>query len=80
MKVGHLSKVFAICNEDLQRENDHKTSAVHFMRFELEDEMVAAACAGEPISAGIDFAQYQQLEMPLAENYQSALRADLRCQ
>lgn len=79
VKVGNFDKVFAICNEDLERENEEKTSSVHFMRFQLSDEMVAGACAGEPISAGIDLEHYQQLEMPLEERFQKALRADLNC-
>ena len=79
VKVGNCDKVYAICNEDLDREREDKTSSVHFMRFQLSDEMVAAACAGEPISAGIDLAQYTQLAMPLDARFQNALRADLRC-
>jgi len=79
MNVGDFDKVFAISNEDLERENAHKTSAVHFMRFQLTDEMVAAACAGEPISAGIDLPAYSGHEMPVPDNIQAALRADLEC-
>ena len=79
VKIGNHDKVFAICNEDLERENEEKTSSVHFMRFQLSDQMVAAACADEPISAGIDLPLYTQLEMPLAENIQASLRADLSC-
>ncbi len=79
VKIGNHDKVFAICNEDLERENEEKTSSVHFMRFQLSDELVKAACAGEPISAGIDLPLYTQLEMPLSENMQATLRADLSC-
>jgi hypothetical protein len=78
MKVGNFDKVFAICNEDLERENEHKTSAVHFMRFQLSDDMVVGACAGQPISAGIDLAKYYCHTMPLPDNVQVALRADLK--
>ena len=78
MKVGNFEKVFAICNEDLERENEHKTSAVHFARFQLTNEMVAAACDGAPISAGIDLPAYTCHEMPLPGNVQAALRADLK--
>ena len=78
MKVGNFDKVFAICNEDLERENEYKTSAVHFMRFQLSDDMVAGACKGQPISAGIDLPQYNCNEMPLPDNVQAALRADLK--
>ena len=42
VRVEGFSKVFAIADEDLPRENDEKTSAVHFLRFELTPEMVAA--------------------------------------
>ncbi len=79
IKVGNFEKIFAICNEDLERENAEKTASVHFMRFQLTDEIVAAACAGEPISAGIDLQKYCCYEMPLADNFQVALRADLSC-
>jgi len=79
VKVGNFDKVFAISNEDLERENAEKTSAVHFMRFQLSDEMVTAACMGDPISAGIDLPAYTHQQEPLADNYQAALRADLNC-
>lgn len=79
LQVGDFDKVFAISNEDLERDNADKTSAVHFMRFQLSDEMVAAACKGEPISAGIDLPAYHYQVIPLADNYQAALRGDLSC-
>jgi len=79
VQVGNFDKVFAISNEDLERDNAEKTSAVHFMRFQLSDEMVAAACKGEPISAGIDLPAYTHHVMPLADNFQAALRGDLSC-
>ena len=79
VKIGDFEKVFAISNEDLERENEDKTSAVHFMRFQLSDEMVAAACKGEPISTGIDLPAYTHQQAPMAGNYQAALRADLSC-
>ncbi|MEE9446529.1 MAG: DUF3501 family protein [Arenicellales bacterium] len=78
MQVGDHAKVYAISNEDLARENDVKTSAVHFMRFELSDEMRASACQGAKISAGIDLDLYPQ-SLPLAENFQASLQADLNC-
>lgn len=54
VKVGNFDKVFAIANEDLDSTEPDKTSAVHFMRFELSPEMVAAAKSGAGIKAGID--------------------------
>ena len=77
MQVGEYEKVFAIANEDLQRDNERKTSAVHFMRFQLSDDMVTATCEGLPISAGIDLPLYNYDQKPLPDNIQATLRADL---
>lgn len=77
VKVGSFEKVFAISNEDLDRTAPDKTSAVHFMRFELTPEMVTAAKQGAPIKAGIDHPAYQ-LETVLPEEKRASLAADLR--
>jgi hypothetical protein len=58
VQVTGFAKVHPIANEDLDRETEDKTSAVHFMRFELTSEMVAAAKAGAAIVAGIDHPEY----------------------
>ena len=79
VRVGNHDKVFAISNEDLERDNAQKTSAVHFMRFQLSDEMVKAACSGDAISAGIDLPAYMHRQQPLEERFQVAMRADLNC-
>lgn len=54
---GH-ARVFAIADEDLERENEVKTSAVHFLRFEFDDAMVNALKAGASFGAGIDHPNY----------------------
>jgi hypothetical protein len=77
VQVGKLAKVFAIANEDLDRSEPDKTSAVHFMRFELTPEMVAAAKQGATIKAGIDHAAYT-METELAEDKRKSLVNDLR--
>ena len=56
---GH-EKVYPISNEDLDRETEDKTSAVHFLRFELAPEMVAAIKRGAKVSAGIDHPAYRE--------------------
>jgi len=77
VKVGNFDKVFAIANEDLDRTEPDKTSAVHFMRFELTPEMVTAAKQGAAIRAGIDHPAYtMQVELPPAKR--DSLVADLR--
>ena len=69
-------KVYAICNEDMDRETEDKTSAVHFMRFELSPSMVASAKVGLPITFGIDHPFYKT-EMVIPPNIQQALIIDL---
>jgi len=58
VRVGDLGRVNPIANEDLDRETDDKTSSVHFLRFELSDEMVTAAKNGASISMGIAHENY----------------------
>ncbi len=59
VQVGEARKIHPIANEDLDRETEAKTSAVHFLRFELTPEMVAAAQTGAPIRAGVDHPAYR---------------------
>lgn len=54
---GH-PRVYAIADEDLERENDEKTSAVHFVRFELAPAMCAAVKAGASVKLGCDHTNY----------------------
>jgi hypothetical protein len=58
LRVEGFDKVFAISNEDLERSTDEKTSAVHFMRFELDKGMVAALRDGASLVFGTDHAGY----------------------
>ena len=77
VRVGELDKVYPIANEDLERETEEKTSSVHFLRFELSPEMVAAAKTGAPISMGIDHDAYSYAVHPVAEHIRQSLVADL---
>ena len=54
---GH-ARVYAIADEDLDRENDEKTSAVHFVRFELTPVMCASVKAGAAVKVGCDHTNY----------------------
>jgi hypothetical protein len=74
--AGH-ARVFAIADEDLPRENAHKTSAVHFLRFELEAAMRAALAAGAGLAVGIDHEHYRHTIDPVPAAVRSALAADL---
>ena len=77
VQVADQAKVFAIADEDMERENAEKTSAVHFLRFELDATSVAAAKVGSPIRIGIDLAAYPVEATALAENARAALVLDL---
>ena len=77
MQVDGFDKIFAIADEDLERDTEEKTSAVHFMRYQLNDEMIAAVKGGAAISAGIDHENYQTTVSPIASNIRDSLAADL---
>lgn len=76
VQVGDGERVHAIADEDLERESEEKTSSVHFLRFELTPEMVAAAKDGAPIRAGIDHPELSA-ELELPEASRASLAADL---
>ncbi len=73
---GH-KRIYAIADEDLERENDEKTSAVHFVRFELSAAMVAAAKQGAAIAVGIDHPNYAHAVDPLPAASRDSLARDL---
>lgn len=77
VQADGYGKVFAICNEDLDRETEDKTSAVHFMRFEFTPEMVAAIRQGATVRAGIDHPNYHE-QVKLAPQVRDSLAGDLR--
>ena len=77
MQVAGFERVFAIADEDMERENEVKTSAVHFLRFELSDAMAAKLKGGAALSIGIDHPNYQHQISPAPENVRAALAADL---
>jgi len=77
MQVADFDRIYAIADEDLERSDDTKTSAVHFMRFELTPEMANAVKGGASISAGIDHPAYTTSVEPLLAPTRDSLAADL---
>lgn len=77
VRVGDLPKVYAIADEDLERDQPGKTSSVHFLRFELTPEMIAAAKAGAPIAVGVEHPLYTHAVDPVPENVRASLVRDL---
>jgi hypothetical protein len=74
--AGH-KRVFAIADEDLERETDEKTSAVHFLRFELDARMRAALRAGAALGIGVDHDQYRFSNEPVSNDVRASLIEDL---
>ena len=76
MRIDGFDPVFAIADEDLERANEEKTSAVHFMRFEFTADMIAAARAGAALGAGISHSEYTQQLEPLPGDIRTSLLQD----
>lgn len=74
--AGH-DRVYAIADEDLERGDDRKTSAVHFMRIELTPAMVIAAKQGAEIAMGVDHPEYHHTVSPLPQELAEQLITDL---
>ncbi len=70
-------RIRPIADEDLERSDEEKTSAVHFLRFEFDDSQIKALKGGARLSAGIDHDNYRVDVSPVAENVRSALISDL---
>ncbi len=77
VQVADFDRVFAIADEDIDRDDGTKTSAVHFMRFELTPEQVAALKSGASLIAGIDHENYRVEVSPVADNIRASLINDL---
>jgi hypothetical protein len=77
VQVAGCERVPAIADEDLERENEEKTSSVHFLRFELDATMRERLHAGAALAMGIDHPQYRA-SLTVPEEVRSALMADLQ--
>jgi hypothetical protein len=76
VQVEGGARVYAIADEDLERETDEKTSAVHFLRFELNEADRRALKAGAGLTIGVDHPRYRAATEASAET-RAALAADL---
>lgn len=76
MQVNDLPKIVPISDEDLERENEEKTSSVHFMRFEFSDEAIAALRNGGSLTLGIDSELLQPNVVQIEDPIKATLAAD----
>ena len=77
LQIGNGDKIRPIADEDLERTDDEKTSAVHFLRFELHGIQVEALKEGAELAASIDHDSYQVEIRPVAANIRQSLLSDL---
>jgi hypothetical protein len=77
VQVEGCPRVYAIADEDLPRENETKTSAVHFLRFELTKEMAATLRYGVALAIGVDHPNCTAVLPAVPEGTRAALAADL---
>jgi len=77
VRVDGHERVYAIADEDLERDTAEKTSSVHFMRFELDDAMVADLKAGASLGMGVEHRSYGYEVEPVARAVRDSLAADL---
>ncbi len=77
IRVNDCDSVYAIADEDMERENEEKTSAVHFLRFELTGEMIKALHQGVSLSMGINHHAYEAIAEPVPAAVRESLIKDL---
>lgn len=77
VQVSDLPRVYAIADEDLERENETKTSAVHFLRFELGEAEATRLKGGAALCVGIDHPDYSHALAPVTDNIRASLVTDL---
>ena len=77
IRISEMERVFAVADEDMDRENEEKTSAVHFLRFELSASMVEAMHSAASLSIGVDHDYYRHVLSPLPAPLRDALACDL---
>jgi hypothetical protein len=77
VQVSGFEKVYAIADEDMERDTDEKTSSVHFMRFELTPEMVETVKSGAAVIVGVDHDNYRHQVEPLPQGIRDSLAGDL---
>ncbi len=78
VQISGFGRIYAIADEDMDRTTAEKTSAVHFLRFELTQPMIAALKQGAALSIGVDHPRYQALVSPLPSSVRAELQQDLQ--
>ena len=77
LEFGDTGKIFAIADEDMDRDEPDKTSAVHFLRYQLNPEQIAAAKGGATMTVGVDHRAYDVPDVTVPDNIRQSLVSDL---
>ena len=77
LQVGDKERMFAVADEDLEREDREKTSAVHFLRFPINEEMTESLCKGEKITIGVDHPSYEMGPVTVPKHTHQSLLTDI---
>jgi hypothetical protein len=77
IQVAGCERLFAIADEDLERETEEKTSSVHFLRFELTDAMAQALKQTAALAVGVDHPQYRVEVSALPPAVRDSLAGDM---
>ena len=77
LQAEGCERIFAIADEDLPRENEEKTAAVHFLRFQLDDETRKSLKYGVSLSMGVDHPVYTRSQEPIGPQVRASLVGDL---
>ena len=77
LRIGDHDRIYPIADEDLERATEDKTSAVHFLRFELTPSMIADLHKGATISAGVEHENYTVTLDAIPDNVAASLAGDL---
>jgi hypothetical protein len=79
VKVGDFPRVYAVADEDMERDNADKTSAVHFLRFDLAPDMAQALLQrAATLGIGVDHPNYKASIDPVANEVRASLAADIQ--
>ena len=77
LQVGDKERMFAVADEDLEREDREKTSAVHFLRFPINEEMTEGLRQGEKMTIGVDHPSYEVGSVTIPKHTRQSLLNDI---
>ena len=77
IQIGDCKRVYAIADEDMERANEEKTSAVHFLRYQLSEQQILAAKSGAEFLVGVDHEAYPVEVVKMLDEVKKALCIDL---